>query len=98
MDKMRLLNQNERKYGMLQSIITRKGQTTIPKEIRVLLKLKPNDKIFYIVEGEKVILKPLQGDILDLRGRVPAKDRPSDFEDIIESTKKKVSTIIVEGR
>jgi AbrB family looped-hinge helix DNA binding protein len=83
---------------MLQSTITRKGQTTIPKEIRILLKLKPNDKIFYIIEGEKVVLKPLQGDILDLRGSVPAKDKSSDFDEVIDSTKKKVSTRIVEGR
>jgi antitoxin PrlF len=83
---------------MLQSTITRKGQTTIPKEIRILLKLKPNDKIFYIIEGEKVVLKPLQGDILDLRGSVPAKDKSSDFDEVFDSTKKKVSTRIVEGR
>ena len=61
---------------MLQSIITRKGQTTIPKEIRELLNLKPNDRLFYIVEGTKVFLKPLHGDILELRGSVPAKNQP----------------------
>ena len=83
---------------MLQSTITRKGQTTIPKEIRLLLKLKPNDKIFYIVEGDKVVLKPLQGDILDIRGSVPAKGKSSDFDAIIDSTKKKVSKRIAEGR
>lgn len=83
---------------MLQSTITRKGQTTIPKEIRVLLKLKPNDKIFYLIEGDNVILKPLHGDILDLRGSVPTKESPSDFDAIIESTKRRVSTKIVEGR
>lgn len=83
---------------MLQSIITRKGQTTIPKEVRILLKLKPKDKIFYIIEGDKVVLKPLQGDILDLRGSVQAKGKSSDFDEIIDSTKKKVSTKIVEGR
>ena len=83
---------------MLQSIITRKGQTTIPKEVRILLKLKPKDKIFYIIEGDKVVLKPLQGDILDLRGSVQAKGKSSDFDEIIDSAKKKVSTKIVEGR
>jgi AbrB family looped-hinge helix DNA binding protein len=83
---------------MLQSIITRKGQTTIPKEVRILLKLRPKDKIFYIIEGDKVVLKPLQGDILDIRGSVPAKGKSSDFDEIIDSTKKKVSTKIVEGR
>ena len=82
---------------MHQSVITRKGQTTIPKEIRTFLKLKPNDKLFYIVEGEKVVLKPLQGDILELRGSVPAKDQKLEFDKILEITRKKVAKKIVEG-
>ena len=81
---------------MHQSIITHKGQTTIPKEIRVFLKLEPNDKLFYIVEGEKVVLKPLRGDILELRGSVPAKDQPADFDKILKITRKKVAKKIVE--
>lgn len=82
---------------MHQSVITRKGQTTIPKEIRAFLKLEPNDKLFYIVEGEKVILKPLRGDILELRGSVPAKERPTDFDKILKTTRKKVAEKIVGG-
>jgi AbrB family looped-hinge helix DNA binding protein len=42
---------------MLQSVVTSKGQTTIPKEIRKLLKLKPKDRLFFLVEEAKVILK-----------------------------------------
>lgn len=83
---------------MLQSVITQKGQTTIPKEIRELLNLKPNDKIFYIIEGQKVILKPMIGNILELRGSVRAKDHPTDFEEILKKTRQKVSRKIVEGR
>jgi AbrB family looped-hinge helix DNA binding protein len=82
---------------MHQSVITRKGQTTIPKEIRVFLNLEPNDKLFYIIEGEKVVLKPLRGDILELRGSVPAKDQPTDFDKILKTTRKKVAKKIVEG-
>jgi len=78
-----------------QSVITRKGQTTIPKEIRTFLKLEPNDKIFYIVEGEKVVLKPLRGDILELRGSVPAKDHPTDFDKVLKTVRKKVAKKIV---
>jgi len=81
-----------------QSVITRKGQTTIPKEIRVFLKLEPNDKLFYIIEGEKVVLKPLRGNILELRGSVPAKGQPADFDKILKTTRKKVAKKIVEGR
>lgn len=83
---------------MLQSVITQKGQTTIPKEIRILLNLKPNDKIFYIIEGQKVILKPLHGDILELRGSVPSQTQPVDFENIRKATRKKVAKKIVESR
>lgn len=83
---------------MHQSTITSKGQTTIPKEIRMFLKLEPNDRLFYIVDGEKVILKPLRGDILELRGSVAAKDHAADFDDILEKTRKKVANKIVEGR
>jgi AbrB family looped-hinge helix DNA binding protein len=79
-----------------QSVITRKGQTTIPKEIRTFLKLEPNDKIFYLVEGEKVVLKPLRGDILELRGSVPAKDQPTDFDKVLKTVRKKVAKKIVE--
>jgi len=41
------------------SVLTKKWQTTIPKEIRDFLKLKPNDKILYLIEGEKEFLKPV---------------------------------------
>jgi len=80
-----------------QSIITRKGQTTIPKEIRELLKLKPNDKLFYIVEESKVVIKPIHGNILELRGSVPAKGQKVDFDKVREATRKKISKKIVEA-
>ena len=71
---------------MLQSTVTRKGQTTIPKEIREMLGIKPNDKLFYIVEGAKVVLKPIHGDILELRGSVQSKEPKVDFDKIMEIT------------
>lgn len=82
---------------MLQSTITSKGQTTIPKEIRDFLKLKPNDKLFYILEDGKVLLKPIHGDILQLRGSVAPKERPADFEKIRQETRKKIARKIAEG-
>jgi len=79
------------------SVLTKKWQTTIPKEIRNLLKLKPNDKILYLVEGEKVFLKPVRGNILDLKGSVKTKDKPIDFHTLRDVTRKKVAQKIVEG-
>ena len=78
------------------SILTRKGQTTIPKDVRNLLELKPNDKIFYMIDGEKVVIKALKGNILDLRGSVAAKKKPVDFKKLRDATRKKVARKIVE--
>ena len=78
------------------SSLTTKWQTTIPKEVRNLLGLKPNDKILYFIEGEKVILKPMKGNVLDLRGSVESREKPVDFEKVRESVKKRVARRIVE--
>ncbi|MBW1929003.1 MAG: type II toxin-antitoxin system PrlF family antitoxin [Deltaproteobacteria bacterium] len=75
---------------MLESTITRKGQTTIPKEIRRFLGLRPNDKLFYLIEDDKVILRPIQGDILEVRGAVKPRKMPEDFEYIRKIVKKKI--------
>ncbi len=79
------------------SVLTKKWQTTIPKQIRNHLGLQPNDKIFYLIEGEQVVLKPLKGNILDLRGSVASKEKPIDFEKLRDDTRKKVARRIVEG-
>jgi AbrB family looped-hinge helix DNA binding protein len=78
------------------SVLTRKWQTTIPKDIRNLLGLNPNDKILYLIEGKKVVLKPLKGNILDLRGSVATKEKPIDFKKLRDTTRKKVARRIVE--
>ena len=78
------------------SVLTSKGQTTIPKDVRNFLGLEPNDKIFYMVEGKRVILKPLKGNILDIRGSVATKDKPIDFKKLRDTTRKKVARKIVE--
>jgi antitoxin PrlF len=81
---------------MSVSTLTRKGQTTIPKDVRKFLGLEPEDKILYLIEGEKVILKPLKGNILELRGSVPAKKESIDFNKLRQETKRKVARNIAE--
>ena len=82
---------------MAVSILTKKGQTTIPKEIRAFLKLEAEDKILYQVENDKVIMRPLKGSILDLRGSIKTEEKPVDFERIRKVTIKKMARKIVEG-
>jgi len=51
------------------STLTSKGQTTIPGEIRRHLKLKPGDRIEFVVEKDgKVRLVPANIDIATLKG------------------------------
>jgi antitoxin PrlF len=59
--------------------ITSKGQITIPSEIRRHLKLKPGDRVEFIVEPDgKVILVPATVDVSELRGLLaPAPRRVS---------------------
>jgi len=83
-------------FTMPVSVLTRKWQTTIPKDVRNFLGLRPNDRIFYLMEGERVVLKPLKGNILDLRGSVAAKEKPIDFKKLRDNTRKKVARRIVE--
>ena len=42
---------------MLESVITSKGQTTLPKAVREALALQPGDQVRYVIrEGENRIL------------------------------------------
>jgi antitoxin PrlF len=52
---------------MQESTVTAKGQTTLPKDVRAALSIKPGDKLRYLVrDGEVSILRARS--ILDLKG------------------------------
>lgn len=74
---------------MTISTITRKGQVTIPKAIRDKLGIEEGDSVFFVQRGDEVVLKVLQGTILDLRGSVPVT-APQDFEEVRRQVKKRV--------
>lgn len=42
---------------MLHSTVTKKGQTTIPGEIRQALGIKPGDRLEYSIEGDRVMVR-----------------------------------------
>ena len=85
----------EGKINMAISVLTKKWQTTIPKDIRKYLGLEPNDRILYLIEGKKVILKPIRGNILDLKGSVLTKEKPIDFKKLRKETKKRIASKII---
>ena len=59
---------------MTTSTLTRRNQTTIPREVRERLGLRPGDRLAYEVRGNgEVVLKPGEtaGDVAgSLRGRI----------------------------
>jgi len=76
---------------MLESIMTRKGQVTIPKAIRDRLGVKEGEKVFFVMRGEEVVLKVVKGTILALRGSVEPSAHPEDFARIRQSVKQAVA-------
>ena len=53
------------------STVTTKGQVTIPVDIRSLFHIRPNDRVDFIVEGDRIVLTPVRS-LKDLRGAVKA--------------------------
>jgi len=69
--------------NMAASTITNKGQTTIPREIRRHLNLRPGDRVEFIVEPDgRVILVPATVDVSELRGLLAPAPRPVTLEEM----------------
>ncbi len=75
------------------AVLTSKGQMTIPKEVRKALNLRPSEKVIIVVEGNRAILQPLKGNLLDIGGSVKVADRekPIEFKKVREEVKKRVA-------
>ena len=70
------------------SILTQKGQTTIPKDIRDHLHLESGDKVVYVREGHQVYLQNVRGNVVDTAGMFKKPLRKSiDFKALREKTK-----------
>ncbi len=55
------------------STVTRKGQVTIPVRIRERLVLKEGDKVAFVEEDDKIVLRPVLRDIGMAFGLVKAR-------------------------
>lgn len=66
---------------MLESTITSRGQTTVPKAVREALELKAGDRIRYTIEGSAVRVCPLRP-ISRLRGIVQRQGPPLSLEEM----------------
>ena len=72
------------------STLTRKGQTTIPGEIRRHLGLKPGDRLEFVVERDgKVTLVPATLDIRSLKGILGPPPRKASLEELEAAIRKR---------
>lgn len=61
---------------MSAAILTSRGRTTIPKEIRDRLRLKPGDRLEFVFQPDgRVLMIPATIDVRDLEGILPKPKR-----------------------
>lgn len=77
---------------MSAATLTSKGQTTIPKDVREYLGLRPGDRMEFILEeGGRVLLLRATHDIRELSGMLPKPSRPASIEDMNRAIRKRAS-------
>jgi AbrB family looped-hinge helix DNA binding protein len=75
---------------MSTSILTSKGQTTIPKDIRKRLNLLPGDRLEFVIdEGGRVLVQPVSVDASELAGMLKPPARPVSVEDMNRAIRKR---------
>jgi AbrB family looped-hinge helix DNA binding protein len=72
------------------AVLTSKGQTTIPKDVRDYLGLRPGDRIeFVLTEDKSVLLKPATRPVTDLKGFLPKPAKPVTVEQMNAAVRKR---------
>ncbi len=66
---------------MVESTITSKGQTTLPKPVREALGVRPGDRVRYIILGDEVRIIPMRP-IARLFGMLKYEGPPKTLEDM----------------
>jgi antitoxin PrlF len=69
---------------MLQSIMTSRGQITIPAEIRDKLGLVSGNKLEFLIRDDQIVMLPINKNIRNLKGILPKPDITLSCEDMNE--------------
>ncbi len=69
------------------SVVTRKGQITIPAEIRRALDLKEGDTVAWRQDGDEVRLAPARFTLESAFASVAPHQRPEDFDALTAAAK-----------
>lgn len=78
------------------STVTKKGQVTIPKEIRDDLNISEKQQVTFYRDGDKIIVKPVTP-ISKLAGSLKnkSKNKTTDLKEIRRKTKEEVGKNVV---
>lgn len=75
---------------MSTAVLTSKGQTTIPKDVREHLGLHAGDRLeFVLTEDKTVLLRPATRAVTDLKGFLPKPPKPVTIEAMNAAIKKR---------
>ena len=69
--------------------VTSKGQITLPKEVRNLLRIKTGSIVVFEEENEKLIVKAAKT-LQDFKGSLKGRRGTSDFEEMREKAKEHI--------
>ncbi len=68
-------------YQMVESKISSKGRTTLPKPVREALGVKPGDKVRYLILGDEVRIIPMRP-LARLSGALEYEGPPKTLEEM----------------
>lgn len=70
----------------MQATITAKGQVTVPKVIRDKLRLKPGDRVDFLLDASgELRVAPVTASVKQLKGMVPRPVKPVTLEQMDEA-------------
>lgn len=75
---------------MILSKIGKRGQITLPKDLRTAWDVGDGDQVVFVQRGDDVLVRPLKQTLRDLRGSVPARE-PTDPETVRQHVKRVVA-------
>ena len=76
----------------MQATMTSKGQVTLPKPIRDKLRLRPGDKIDFMLEEDGSLrVTPVTASVTQLKGMAPRPESPVSIEAMDEAIARAVT-------
>ena len=69
----------------MQATMTSKGQLTVPKAIRDKLRLKPGDRIEFLLDDNGARITPVKASVTELKGMLPKPASPVTLAEMDEA-------------